>query len=445
MAVHYARQGDWYVAYASLGEGPTNVVAVSNWLIDVESAMDVPYFGAQLGALVSYARVVWFDQPGTGHSDPLFGEMPSMETFSDTVGVVMDAAGVDRAILLTWDIGTPAAVMFAASNPERVSGLVIVGGSARWLADDGYPGLDPHMVDHTIESMVRRWGKPDYAEFLAPSMAGDQAAGEAVARWLRQATSPGMVRRVYEIAFHLDVRALLPLVTCPTLVMGSRRTRAAARESQLEYLATHVADGHLALYDSADHLPYQPEHLEWTNDTVEEFVTGRRPDHRPDDRVLATVLFTDLVASTEVANRLGDARWLHELGQIETELGAEVVRYRGSLVKTTGDGILATFDGPARAIRCAVEMRDIVRRHGLELRAGLHTGEISVRGEDIGGIAVHIAARALAAAAPGAVVVTSTVKDLVVGSGIKFDDGAEHSLKGLPEPWRLFSVTSRRT
>jgi class 3 adenylate cyclase/pimeloyl-ACP methyl ester carboxylesterase len=442
MPVEYARQGDRYVAFGSRGEGPLNVVAVSNWLSDVESQWDVAGIGSQWLAVASYARFVWFDQLGTGHSDPIFGEMPSVEVFSDTIGVVMDAAAVDRATLLAADLGTAAAIMFAASNPDRVSGLVLFGGTARWLADDGYRGLDPDTLEESIERIAQMWGTPEYGEFLAPSMRGDISACESVARWGRHAASPGMVRRVFGMAFRVDVRPLLPLVGCPTLVIGSRRAGACAPVSQLEYLAAHVADGRLALYDSADYVPYQPEHLQWWNDTVEEFVTGRPPRHEPDDRVLATVLFTDLVASTETATRLGDSRWLSELTELETVLGAEVEHYRGSLVKTTGDGMLATFDGPARAIRCAIAMRDVVRRRGLELRAGLHTGELAIRGTDVGGIAVHIAARALGVATAGDIVVTSTVRDLVVGSGITFQDDGEHQLKGIPEAWHMFTVAT---
>jgi class 3 adenylate cyclase len=411
----------------------------SNWLTDVEGMAEIPQY--LFGAIASYARLVWFDQLGTGHSDPPFGEMPSIETFSETIGVVMDAAGVERATLLTWDNGTAPAVMFAASHPDRVRGLVIVGGTARFLADEGYPGIDPGMTDEIIESGVQTWGKPAYAEFLAPSMRGDTAACEVVARWLRNAVSPGTIRRVLEMTLRFDVRSFLPLVTCPTLVVGSHHL---VPLSQLEYLADHVVDGRLALYESADHIPYRTEHLEWMNDTIQEFITGRRPDPEPDDRALATVLFTDLVASTEVASRLGDARWQQLLADIEREFGAEVARRRGRLVKTTGDGILATFDGPARAIRCATALRDAVRRCGLEMRAGLHTGELTVRDNDIGGIAVHIAARVLGVAERDAIVVTSTVKDLVVGSGIAFEDYGQHALKGVADSWHLFTVANRQ-
>jgi pimeloyl-ACP methyl ester carboxylesterase len=231
MPVEYARQGDWHIAFASVGDGPDDVVFSSNWLTDGEGMAEIPQY--LFGAIASYARMVWFDQLGTGHSDPPFGDMPSLETFSETIGVVMDAAGVDRATLVTWDNGTAPTVIFAASHPDRVRGLVIVGGTARLLADDGYPGIDPGMTDEIIESGVQTWGKPAYAEFLAPSMRGDTAACEVVARWLRNAVSPGTIRRVMGMTLRFDVRPFLPLVTCPTLVVGSHHF---VPVSQLEYL-----------------------------------------------------------------------------------------------------------------------------------------------------------------------------------------------------------------
>ena len=440
MGVEYALQGELFVAYSSIGEGPLDVVNVPNWLTDVESMTDVPYLGGQFNRLRTFSRFVWYDQLGTGHSDPLFGEMPSLETFAETIGVVMDGAGIERAALLAWDLATAAAVMFAATNPDRVSALVVVGGTARWLADDEYQGILPETLPMVIQWLVGNWGRPEYGAFLAPSMADDVAACEVVARWTRHAASPGMVRRVYDMTLSVDVRPLLPMVACPTLVMGSNRALAGASVPQLEYLAEHIPNGRLELYDSEDHLPYHPAHMEWLNDTIEEFLTGRRSEYELDDRVLATVLFTDLVSSTETASRLGDIHWVRRLDGIEAAAAQEIERHRGTLVKTTGDGILATFDGPARAIRCARALCEVARRQGLELRAGVHTGEIAVRGDDIGGVAVHIAARVMALAGAGEVLVTSTVKDLVAGSGIEFEDRGRHELKGVPDEWQLLRV-----
>jgi class 3 adenylate cyclase len=331
-------------------------------------------------------------------------------------------------------------VMFAATRPHRVSGLVTYGGSSRWLADDGYPGIPPDALDDVVAELVSIWGKPEYATFLAPSMASDAEACEAVGRWLRQALSPGMASRVYALALSPDVRPLLGSVTCPTLVMTPRSAGAAAPLAQAEYLA-EIANARLAVFDTADSLPYQRDHREWFHATVQEFLTGHRPQPSVDDRVLATVMFTDLVASTQAAVRLGDSEWLHRLDDIERATQVEVARYKGRLVKTTGDGILATFDGPARAIRCAASIRDdVARRAGLKLRAGVHTGEIELRGEDIGGVAVHIAARVMSIAGPGQVLTSSTVKDLVVGSGLALADAGGHQLKGVPGTWRLYAL-----
>lgn len=440
--VEYARRNGDHVAYAVRGDGPLDVVMVSNWLTDVESSLDVPIVGEFVERTASYSRLVWFDQPGTGHSDPIFGEMPSVETFADTIEVVMDAAGVERAALLAWDLATAPAVMFAATRPERVSGLVICGGTARWLADGEYPGISPNELEPTVEALVEMWGTPRYGTFLAPSMAADTATCEAVARWLRQALSPGMARRVYTLGIQADVRALLPSISCPALVIGSR-TELVAPLAQVEYLAKHLPQGRLEVFDSADHLPYQRDHREWTHETIQQFLTGGRPKPPVDQRILTTVLFTDLVASTEIAARLGDQRWRVRLDDADTIAAAEIESYRGRLIKTTGDGVLATFDGPARAIRCAAAIKDSVRRAtGLEVRSGVHTGEIELRGEDIGGIAVHIAARVMSRAEPGQVLASSTVRDLVVGSGIEFAAAGAHELKGVPGTWSLFAVDS---
>jgi class 3 adenylate cyclase len=439
-AVRYARRNGDHVAYAVRGSGPPDVVLVSNWLTDVESTLDVRIVRDFVDDIASYGRLAWFDQPGTGHSDPIVGEMPSIETFADTIEVVMDTAGIERAALVAWDLATAPAVMFAATRPDRVSALVVCGGSARWLADGEYPGIAEDELDQTVETLVEMWGTPRYGAFLAPSMAADAEACELIARWLRHSLSPGMARRVFALAMRADVRSLLQSVSCPALVIGSRGDLSVPL-AQLEYLAERLPDGHLALFDSADHLPYQRDHREWMQDAIQQFLTGRRAEHRIEERILSTVMFTDLVASTETAARLGDRRWRERLDDAEAIAAAEIETHRGRLVKTTGDGVLATFDGPARAVRCAARITDAVARAtGLEVRAGIHAGEIELRGDDIGGIAVHIAARVMSSAQPGQVLASSTVKDLVVGSGIEFAATGEHELKGVPGTWSLFAV-----
>lgn len=438
--IRYAVQNDLHIAYSVEGNGPPDVVLVPNWLTDVESMMDVPVMGDQMARIASFGRIVNFDQPGTGHSDPVMGEMPSLETYVDAVRIVMDAADVQRATLLAWDMSLPAAIMFVAAHPERVAGIVTIDGTARWLADGDYPGIPADSIDATVGSLVAMWGKHDYARFLSPSASGDLEFCEAVARWLRIALSPGMVRRVFGMALRFDVRTLLGSVVCPVLLLQSSRALAGGRLAHAEYLAAHLPAAQLNVFDTADHVPYTRAHWDWMMNAIEEFVTGERPAATVEERVLATELFTDIVSSTERAARLGDAEWRNVLRRHDELVAKAVERYRGRTVKSTGDGTLATFDGPARAIRCARELVDAVGRLGLEIRAGVHTGELEVLGEDIGGIAVHIGARVQALAGPGEVLVSSTVKDLVVGSGIEFDDRGSHELKGVPGKWSIFAV-----
>jgi class 3 adenylate cyclase len=438
--IRYAHQGELHVAYSVDGTGPPDVVFVSNWLTDVESMPDVPAIGEQLARMSTFARVAIFDQPGTGHSDPLMGEMPTLETFADTVGVVMDAVGIERAALVAWDLALPTAIMFAASHPERVSGLISIGGTARFIGDEGYPGLSPDQVDMVVDGLVANWGKRAYSVGLAPSIADDGEACDAIARWMRHALSPGMARRVFDMGIRLDTRALLPSVVCPVLLLYSSQPVLAANPLQSEYVAGSIPHAQVEIFDTSDHLPVQRDHFEWMMGLIQEFVTGHRPAPETEDRVLASVLFTDLVSSTETAARLGDHEWRRKLDALERQGVAEVDRHKGKLIKTTGDGILATFDGPARAIRCALALGDVARRQGVHIRAGVHTGEVELRGEDIGGIAVHIAARVMAKADADEVLTSSMVKDLVVGSGITFEDRGSHALKGVPDEWRIYAV-----
>jgi class 3 adenylate cyclase len=440
--IKYASEAGLHIAYSLGGQGPQNVLMVPNWLTDVESMLDVPALGQQYADLCRYASVVLFDQPGTGHSDPIMGAMPSLETFAELVGVVMDAERIDRTILAAWDLATPAALMFAAGHPDRVSGLVTVGGTARWLADEGYPGIPLDEIEEVVAGLVAIWGKPDYARAIAPSMSADVQACEEVARWLRHALSPGTARRVFDMALRFDVRSLLPLITCPVLILQSKDPSLGAPLVQAEYLAAHISAARLEVFDTSDHLPYQRQHREWMTGLTEEFITGRPPAPAIEDRVLATVLFTDFVSSTETAARLGDHRWRRTLDAIETATAAEIHRYKGRLIKSTGDGVLATFDGPARAIRCALALAYVAGRQGVEIRAGVHTGEVELRGKDIGGIAVHIASRVMSLAGAGELLASSTVKDLVVGSGIEFADRGTHELKGVPGEWPIYSIRS---
>ncbi len=437
--IRYALSGETHIAYRVLGDGPWDLVLASNWLTDIETLTDLPSMAQFIANSRDWARLLIFDQPGTGHSDPLFGDMPSVETYAGFVGDVMDAAEVERAVVLSWDIGSAPAIMFAASHPERVTHLVLTGGTARWIADESYEGIPADAVDATVDTIVGLWGTTDYARWIVPTSLDDHEFAETVARWLRTALSPGMARRVFDMALRVDVRDLLPLVACPTLIVSSRRSPAAWL-SQARYLAEHIPNARHAIFDSPDHIPYSAEHKQWSDDVFQEFVTGERPAVPVDNRVLATVAFTDIVESTSRAAELGDQNW-HALLARHNEITARTVaRYNGRVVKSTGDGTLQTFDGPARAIRCLSELHDEIRRIGLDVRAGLHTGEVESSGSDVQGIAVHIAARIAAMATGGETLVSSTVKDLVAGSGIRFADRGTRAFKGVPDKWRIFAV-----
>jgi class 3 adenylate cyclase len=352
---------------------------------------------------------------------------------------VMDSVGSDRAVLMGLSEGAPAAVLFAASHPERVEALVLCGGMARstWAPD--YPWATP--ADALLEGVA--WIEPDLfdgtdIEVWAPSLADDERAIAWLGRFRRQSITPGAMAQLYLMFLEIDVRAVLPSISVPTLVLHRRGDRVVNRRAG-EWMASQIPGARYVELPGQDHFPWSGDPGP-ALDEIEEFLTGARHVAEP-DRVLATVLFTDIVGSTERATELGDSAWRALLDEHDLVVRRVLERHRGREVKTTGDGFLATFDGPARAIRCAVELRAAVGPLGIEIRAGLHTGEVEVRGEDVGGIAVHLAARVQAAAAPGEVLVSRTVTDLVVGSGIAFADRGAQTLKGIPGEWHLFAVT----
>jgi class 3 adenylate cyclase len=354
---------------------------------------------------------------------------------------VMDAAGSQRAALFGPSEGGPMAAVFAATYPDRTIALVLYGTFASTVRDATYPwAMDPEERRGVIEQLPEQWGRGAYVELLAPSMAGDEAFRRWWARLERLGASPGAAMALRRMNGEIDIRRTLSAIRVPTLVLH----RTGDLDTSVEegrYLAAHIPEARFVDLPGADHLPWAGDQ-DAIVDEVEEFLTGVRPAAEP-DRVLATVLFTDIVGSTTRAVELGDRRWRDLLSNHNAIVRRELERYRGREVKTIGDGFLAMFDGPARAIRCASAVRDGVRGLGLAIRAGLHTGEAELIGDDVGGIAIHIAARVIARARPHEVLVSSTVKDLVTGSGIEFDDRGTHRLKGVPGSWRLFRV--RRT
>jgi class 3 adenylate cyclase len=431
--------GEDRLAYQVLGEGPDLVLTMGAFG-HVDLMWEDPGVALFLRRLASFSRLIYFDRRGTGASDPLPEKMPPpWEAYADEVTAVMDAVGSRRAALMatTAEAG-PMALFFAATRPERTSALVLGNASARYLADDDYPiGFEPEYVEAQISGVEETWGTAARLDEGIPSRAGDERFRRWMAKVQRSIASPRTVHVFLRAMFEVDVRSLLPLVQAPTLVLHRRDFRLLPIEHG-RYLAEHIPDARLVVLPGADG-PLTWEDPEVTLGHIEEFLTGVRGTV-PATRVLATVLFTDIVASTERAAELGDRRW-RELLQVHDDLGTRLVEQSGGrVVKSTGDGLLATFDGPGRAIAGAVALRDQLADIDVQIRAGLHAGEVELRGDDVGGIAVHIAARIMAEAGPGEVVVSRTVRDLVAGSDRHLEDRGTHQFKGVAGDWQLFAV-----
>ncbi|MBI2155204.1 MAG: adenylate/guanylate cyclase domain-containing protein [Candidatus Rokubacteria bacterium] len=432
----YAKSGDVHVAYQVVGEGPLDLVFVPGFVSHLEFDWEVPGIARFLQRLASFSRLIRFDKRGTGLSDRPPG-VPTLEQRMDDVRTVMDAVGSEKAALLGISEGGPMSLLFAATYPQRTSALILYGSYARraWAPDHPF-GKTAAEMDRVLEALERDWGGGAAIDIWAPSKLADERFTQLRANYLRLAASPGAAVAIIRMNMEIDVRHILPAIRVPTLVIhrtGDRLTHV----EQARYMAEHIVGANLVELPGIDHTPYVDG--DPILDEVEEFLTGVRHRAEP-DRVLATVLFTDIVGSTERAAELGDRGWRDLLQSHHALVRRELARFRGREIDTAGDGFLATFDGPARAIRCAGAISDAVRQLGIEIRAGLHTGECEIMGDRIGGIAVHIGARVAAMAAPGEVLVSSTVKDLVAGSGLEFEDRGTHTLKGIPGEWRLFAV-----
>jgi class 3 adenylate cyclase len=434
----YAKSGDLHIAYQVVGEGPALVVS-DQWFGNVDAQWEFPPMRRLLQRLASFARLVLFDKRGTGLSDPVpMRTAPTLEEWMDDLRAVLDAAGIDRAAVLCGVGATYMGVLFAATYPERITSLVVVNGYARMARTPDYPwGRSQKEIGDYVERVQRAWGKSATLEFLAPSVAEDEEIRRTHGRYERAWASPGAYASLTSVREENDVRHVLPAIRVPTLIIHRSDSRFAPRDGG-RYLAGKIPGARYVEVPGIDTYMWAGE-IEPILGEVEEFITGtRRPPET--DRVLATVLFTDIVGSTERAAKLGDAAWRQVLEQHDELVRGELRRFRGREIDTAGDGFLATFDGPARAIRCAEAVLEGARGLGLEIRAGLHTGEVELAGEKVRGIAVHIGARVSAEAAPGEVLVSSTVKDLVAGSGIEFEDRDTHPLKGVPGEWHLFAV-----
>ena len=433
----YAKSGGIHIAYQVLGDGPLDLVFIPGLFTHLEHQWEEPGFARFLNRLASFSRLIILDARGAGLSDRAL-ELPPMEEQMDDVIAVLEAVGSKSAAFFGNSQAGPMATLFAATHPERSTGLVLYGSYAKPSADVGYPwGRSKEWLAEFEQQIDDSWGAGIFLEQVAPSRVNDEAFKRWWSKYERLSYGPGNALAYFHMNTDIDVRAILPSIRVPTLIL-QRRDDVYRHPGHAAYLASHIPGAKLVQLPGSDHLPYVGD-AEAVLDEVQEFLTGVRsaPEH---DRVLATVLFTDIVGSTEKATQLGDRAWKDLLQMHHTLIRQELTRFRGREIDTAGDGFLATFDGPARAVRCAQAIVDDVRAIGLEVRAGVHTGEIELMGDQVGGIAVHIGARVAAAAQPGEVLVSSTVRDLVAGSGIEFDDRGEHSLKGLPGEWRLFAA-----
>jgi class 3 adenylate cyclase len=425
------------IAYQVLGQGPPDLVMTGASLGHLDIAWEDPGLALFLRSLASFSRVILFNRRGTGASDPLPPDpLPAWESYAEELAAVLDAVGSQRtAILAELDA---AAIFFAGTRPQRTSALILVHTSAKGLASQDYPiGVPAEVAEALLAQFDQLWGTEAMAARLVPSRAEDARFRRWFAKAQRTSLSPRAAQPYVRAMLEVDVRPILPLVQAPTLILHRRDVQSLSVE-QGRYLAEHIPEARLVLLPGAD-ATLVWEAPELALDLIQQFLTGV---HRPvePNRVLATVLFSDIVASTKQASQLGDRRW-RELLNVHDELARRLVEeFGGRLVKMTGDGLLATFDGPGRGIRCAAALRDELGGISVQLRVGLHTGEVELRDGDVGGIAVHIAARVMAAAGPGEILTSKTVRDLIVGSDIVLEDRGTHPLRGVEGTWQLFEV-----
>ncbi len=432
----YARSGDVHIAYRIFGDGPHDIVLMPGTVSHVELYWELPANEYMLNRLTSFGRVIVFDKRGQGLSDRV-AEHTLEERIGD-VRAVLDAAGSKRATVFGWSEGGPMSLMFAATYPERTASLVLFNTFASMRAEPW--AMSEETFEQFLSFLDAHWGEGVLVGINAPSLRKNKAFVQWFGRIERAAASPGAVVALFRADFDIDVRHLLPSIQAPTLVFHNSDDSAVPVASG-RYIAEKIAGAKYIEFPGRDHLlqALDRDLQDRLLDEIEVFVTG--VSHHPDpDRVLATVMFTDIVRSTERAAEMGDSRWRELLNDYYAVVRKELGAFHGREVNTAGDGLLATFDGPNRAIRCACAVRERLRPLGLEVRTGLHTGECELIGDDIGGIAVHIAARVAATAEPNEVLVSSTVRDIVAGSGLRFADRGMHGLKGVPDEWRLFIV-----
>ena len=438
----YARSGDVNIAYQVTGAGPRDLVYVPGWVSNIELMWEEPAMARFLERLASFSRLILFDKRGTGLSDRVTNEeLPTLEQRMDDVRAVLETVGSERAALFGHSEGGNMCILFAATYPERTAALITLGCFAkRRDPDDDYPWAPTaENRQETAADVEREWGhlRAEDVEYYAPSRVADEQFVRNLERYLRRAASPGAAAALVRMNSHIDVREVLRTIRVPTVILH-RTGDHDVNVAEGRYLASKIPGAKFVELAGADHWISAGD-TDAVADEIEEFLTGTRPVPEP-DRVLATVLFTDIVGSTERAAKMGDRRWRDLLGAHDAAVRRELERFRGREVDTAGDGFLATFDGPARAVRCAISAGEAVRELGVEIRAGVHTGECELDGRKIRGIAVHTGARVASLARAGEVLISHTVKDLVAGSGLGFEDRGVHELKGVPGEWRLYAA-----
>ena len=439
----YVDTGRGSVGYQVFGDGTSHVVFSGSIDSNAEAMWDLPEAAEYFDRLSAFSRVLYYDSRGSGVSDPVPNAgLFTFESFSDDTRIAMDAAGFDRATIIGDVEGGPGAMMFAATYPERVESLVLTNTFARFLRSDDYPiGIPEDALANLQTWMTQNWGTADYFTGTSPSLLQDPAIRDRLARYQRISTSPGVTGSAIEFYRQTDVRWMLSAIQAPTLVLV-RRDAVYHRAEHGRYLAAEIPNAELVELPGGDTAPFFIGDTTPVLSAIEQFITGDRTHHVP-DRTLATVMFTDIVDSTRLAAQLGDARWLDTLERHNRLTRQYIQRYHGKEINTTGDGFLATFDGPTRAVTCAAHLHAAMPDAGVEIRVGLHTGEIEVdTSGDIGGLAVHIASRVADATTEPGVVVSGTVKDLVTGSGIEFTPLGEFDLKGIPGTWNLHQLDS---
>jgi class 3 adenylate cyclase/pimeloyl-ACP methyl ester carboxylesterase len=436
----YARSGELSIAYSISGSGPLDIVYVSNWTSHVEETWAWPTYGRFVHRLGTLGRVILMDLPGCGLSDPVsLAELPSVEQWMDYVRVVMDAAGCDRAVLLGDGPATGLAVPLAATHPDRVAGLMLWGGFARIHRSETYPiGIPEEVRETGIAWWLKRWGTGRQLELTGPELLDDPYEVEWAARFERLSAPPGVARVFFRMISELDVREILPAVRVPTLVMHRAGDRWISPEHG-RYLAERIPGARHVELPGNYHFPFHGD-MDAVLAEMRAFLEAL-PQQQEAERMLATILVTDLVGSTKRAAALGDQRWREVLDRHDAAVREQLERFRGREIKTTGDGFMATFDGAARAVRCAAAIRDALRGLSLDVRAGVHSGEIELRGGGVDGLAVHIAARVAEAAEAGEVLVSQTVKDLTVGARLELEPRGTHALKGVPGEWATYAAS----